>query len=437
MDIKTGDIQALGYSNKVFYYTTSREGTFSMTDHYIFNEDIDPESMRLAFEEALKLYPEFNIKVLNTDNKFISVRNENPVPLFEEDNKKRVLGSDEVNGYLFYATYSGNKLVASFYHGLSDRFGLMSFIGCVFYLYGQKTGVEFSEEEIKEQKSRIRMSKSDILEDMEVGLDPYKMRADDAVKAPNLYQSPGAAPFEMQEYSKDCMTIKRYLIECSYSKLLRMLIRHRISAAPFLIYVAAKAFNDINDNKEGKPIIAMLPVDYRKRIGVETVVNCSDAVLVPATRQDFELTWQEVCTKMSEHIKEQNCRDNFIRTVTNKVNMIKRFEEGDEDISTIIERSIKIPDFDDFHPFSFPYTFPGSMNMGKGIDKMLKDVYSYTHVRTTFVHGYVYNDNLRLDVAVRGEDDSWPKRMAKVLEEIGIDNKLSVLGKDDGIKLLV
>ena len=423
-------VQTLGYSNKTFFYTSAERGTFILRDHYVFHEDIDPESMREAIDEALMLYPEFKISVFYKNGEFVSVRNDRPVAFFEGLEQEHRIGGEETNGYLFYAAYEGKTLMFSFFHGLSDRKGLLSFVGSVLYRYAVKTGVEMSKEEIDDQKDRIRFSEEDIPADLEKQLDPYGVCADESVEGKDLYQCPGAVGFGFDEYPDESMELNRYLIEFSYTALLRKIMRARVSAGSFLIYLATRAFYETNPLRPDRPLIAMLPVDFRNRLGVETEVNCSDGILIPVSSEDFRLPWQDLCIKIQDHMKTQVCRENFVKIVTDKVNMIRRFES--KNAFDIIEQINTLPGPDGYRPFTIPVTFPGSMSLGKGIDKMLEDTFCFTFARATFIHGYTWNDSFRLDVAIRSDDGSWAEHMVQILKELDVPVTIKAFGRTKG-----
>lgn len=424
--------QTLGYSNKTFFYTSSGRASFDLRDRYDLYEVIDPVCMRSAIEEALALYPEFKIRVDFRNGEFVSLKNDRPVPFFEGLEGEYRLGSDETNGYLFYAAYEKNSLLISFFHGLTDRAGMISFMGTVFFRYAMKTGVALEENELQELKGKIRFSAEDIPADPMARLDPYGLMAGGATEGENLYKSPGGAVFTFEEYPDESLELNRYLIEFRYRDFFALAKRHGLSAAVFLTYIASKAFGVTNLADQDRPVIAMLPVDFRKRIGVDTAVNCSDGILIPTLREDFDLSWEENCARMRKFMKGQISRENCVKIITDKVNMIRSFEAGTEAVPDIVERITRLPTREQPGPFTYAITLPGGMDMGKGIDKMIEDIHCTTFARASFVHGYSFRDTYRLDIAIRSDDGSWAGQMAKELEETGIPVTLKALGRTKG-----
>jgi len=424
--------QLLGWSNKVFFYTHTGRCTFSIRLQYDFHEEIDPESLKSAVRDALLLYPEFKIRVLYENGRFISEINDRPAPVFHGADQGNILGSDETNGYLFCFAYDKRTLTVSYYHGLSDVKGFLSFMNSMLFLYAEKTGKPLSQEETDELAGKIRLSQSDIPSDEEKSLDPYGWFSDENVCPKDLYESPGACMYPGLPFPDESDELNRHVIEFSLSGFLGLAKQYGVSAASLMMAIASRAFYEMEEIDRTKPVIAMLPVDLRAHIGADTMVNCSDGILVPAASEDFELSPEELCRKMKARIRTQVCRENFIKIITDKTNVIRSFEESGADPQTTAEENLRMLSSLEFQPFSYALTYPGSLNTGKGLDKMLRDIRYFVYAKANSFQGYTYNDRFRINIDCRNDNGSWAEQTARIIGELGLSVSMTAVGRVKG-----
>lgn len=426
------DIRKLGYSNELFFYTLVGLNTFNIQFQYDFHDDIDIECMKSAVRESIIFYPEFKIRVFRMDGQFFSERNDDPVPFFQGIGDEHLIGSDETNGYLFYIAYDKRSLVISYFHGLSDARGILSFMSSVLFLYARNIGKPLTREEAEELKGKIRLCKEDALEIDDSRYDPYGFYADHDVIPEGWYQSPGAAAFTAEQYPEESRELNRYTVELSLSEFLGITKQYSISVTSLLICIASKAFYQAGDIDKNKPVIAMLPVDMRKLFGEDTMVNFSDGILVPLMYDDFSQPLDKVGLKVKAHVNSQISRENFTKVITDKVDLIKALENSKEDMGKIIEHNMSLPGPEDFQPFSYAITYPGNLNMGTGLDKMISDMHLHSYARACSLVGYTYNNNLRLNIDCRSDNGYWAENIVKYLRELGISVNVKSLGRVRG-----
>ncbi len=425
-------IQHIGYSNKVFFYQFVRRNSFTIRFRYEFCEDIDIQSMKSAIEEALNLYPEFRIQVFLEGRKIMSIVNDRPIPFFEGIGEEHELGGDETNGYLFYFEYEKRSLLISYYHGMTDTKGVLTFMGTALYLYAQKTGRTWSEDEVRELEGKIRFSEADIPEDDLERLDPYAMFVDESVEPKSLYSNPKCCYYPGPQYPEESRELNRYEIEFSLSEILHKTKEYGVSVGVLLISIFSHAFYQLDDIDKSRPIVGMLPVDLRRHFGINTLVNFSDGISVPMDTEELNVPIEEACRKFKEFMTEQICREDFIKIMTDKVRMVRSIEQGEDDFEEMMEKNIQQLHPKDFNPLSYAFTYPGNLNMGSGIDRMLSDIHYSIYARTVFVSGSSFNDCFRLGVSCRSDNGYWAEHIRDNLESLGIKTTMRALGKVRG-----
>ncbi len=424
--------QRLGYSNKVFFYQFEKRNSFSLRFRYDFVEDIEAGSMKASIEEALKLYPEFRISVRTEGHRFVSEQNDRPVSFYQGLDREHRLGSEETNGYLFYFAYEKKSLRISYYHGMTDTKGVLTFMGTVLYFYAQKTGKTLSGQELEELRGKIRFSEADIPEDEMERLDPYGLLADGKAEQGDPYQNPAASYFTGQQYPEDWQEVNRYEIEFSLSAFLKMTREYGVSVGPLLLSIISRAFRQTEDSDKSRQVVAMLPVDFRKHFGIPSLVNFSDGISVPMEEADLELSLHDLSRKFKEFILGQICRENFVTIIKNKVGMVRSLEDRPGGMEQMVEEMIHMPDLSKFCPASYVFTYPGNLNMGKGIDRMLRDIHYGCFTRYTYVTGSTFNDCFRLSINARTDDGQWAENILNNIKSLGIDAEMKAMGRVKG-----
>ncbi|MBQ4418655.1 MAG: hypothetical protein II870_03385 [Synergistaceae bacterium] len=385
--------------------------------------------MHDALEDALKLYPEFKIKVLYENNKIVSVTNDEPVPLFKGMAAERVLGSDNTNGYLFYVDYEDKRMRFSYYHALSDAHGVEFFLNTVFINYAKRLGLELNSDDAKLLSGKARLS-IDGQSDKIINLDPYGMSADEKVLPSFKYNNPGAAAFKNTNSGRE---LNVFEIECSVKQILSKAKELKAKVSTMLISMIATAAYNTGTIDQSKPVITMLPVDLRKHLGISTMVNFSDGITMPLMPEDMSLSLSGKAAKLKEFMDKQITRENFIKTITDKVNMVKNFEADSENIIEIRKKREAAADAPGaFRPFTCAFTYPGIMNSVKYIDQLFSDFHTFIYTRANYVRAYSYNDKFRLVVDRLSDDASWAENILDILKSNGLDAVMRNLGKRHG-----
>ena len=110
--------------------------SFTLRLQYQLDEPVDPALLNEAAQEAIVRFPYYRVQVgLDAGQNYTLEPNERPLAVLPEEDRRRVLGSDEVNGHLFFISYRGNSIWFNGSHSFSGSYGLLFWIKATLYLY--------------------------------------------------------------------------------------------------------------------------------------------------------------------------------------------------------------------------------------------------------------------------------------------------------------
>lgn len=97
---------------------------------------IDEKLLDRAAQEAIERYPYFKVQVgLDKDQNYTLTHNVRPIAVLPEEDRRLVLGSEEVNRHLFAITYRDDCIWFNFSHAPCGAFGGMFWLKTTLYLY--------------------------------------------------------------------------------------------------------------------------------------------------------------------------------------------------------------------------------------------------------------------------------------------------------------
>ncbi len=97
---------------------------------------IDEKLLDWAAQEAIERYPYFKVQVgLDKDQNYTLTPNVRPIAVLPEEDRRLVLGSEEVNRHLFAITYRDDCIWFNFSHAPCGAFGGMFWLKTTLYLY--------------------------------------------------------------------------------------------------------------------------------------------------------------------------------------------------------------------------------------------------------------------------------------------------------------
>jgi len=412
--------QLMGASNKFFYYVMSGRATFNIRLTLTLN-NLNIETLKESFGEAIKRYPELAVKTVIKGNALTSIKNDAPIVFVPESDKVYHFGTKDTNGYLFYISYGENHFTLSYYHGISDVLGIVEFLRCAMYLYGEKEGFDFSEEEISELVSSFRQSE----EDFDKGnmldlLDPYNANKDENAEPDYQYDNRIAFNIPATTYPDDVYFYHECVITLKTSEVIALTKKLGVSAVPFICDVTSGAIRKEYEAGEA-PVTAMVPVNFRPFCGSKTVVNCSDGILIPFEKEDEALSIEDRCLKWKDYMKKQMSEANFRKAMASKAKSVEDFEKDEMPLVERAELMTRVAPKDAKRPLSYAMTYPGKLTLLSGLDRMIDDYELKGWARANAVIGHSFKDTMRIQVLCRTDDNRLADCIFKSFKDLGLE----------------
>ena len=226
-------MREIGYSNKVFYYNgAGHSTTYDFRMRINLNEKPDKEALRRAVTKTMAVFPEFAVRpVIGGDGRLYYEDNNEPVAIFDENEKPHALGSDETNGYLLCLICGSNSIILSFYHGLSDFVGNWSFIRTLVWHYVREVGEkDVRADEAVRLTADVYLSKDEQERD-----DPYGKFGDEDAIPSWVYEDKGAFEIMEELYNDETDHLQNYELSMELQVLLDKTHELSTSVAPLLV----------------------------------------------------------------------------------------------------------------------------------------------------------------------------------------------------------
>jgi hypothetical protein len=117
-------------------YEYMKKVSFTVRILVKLNENVDPDLLNEAAQEAISRYPYFSVKVrVDESGGFALDHNDNPIPVLPEENKRLMLGSEKTGGHLFAITYRDNCVWFNFSHSPCGGYGGLFWVKSTLYQY--------------------------------------------------------------------------------------------------------------------------------------------------------------------------------------------------------------------------------------------------------------------------------------------------------------
>lgn len=423
----------LGASNQYFYYTRAGAASFMLGMHMKFRQDVDWEKFRDAVDRALKLYPELAARTVIRDGRLDAVWDEEPAVFLPDDGKRYNLGTDEVNGHMFYFRCGKNSVKMAYYHGLTDAKGILTFLRTVFLLYADSIGYPIKDEDRAALCREVRTTEADVILDDELdAFDPY-LKYGNANAVPSFtYDFPEAFGIPAPQYPADDPATHKYIVEVSVSEFLKRTKAYGVSFVPMLIDILSGSIRRAYGN-ERLPVVTMVPADMRSAFGSNTIVNCSDGMIFPWYPEYVDKTVQERCAILKDKLQKQKTKEYFEKLMASKCEEVRQFEakgtlNGLLHPETVREEKPKAAPV---RRVTYATSYVGKIDLGYGLDGMLDDLFLDTTVNAFSLIIHTYQDHMRALVMQRSDDPKFPNCIVKGFEEAGFEVKFTDLGRDE------
>ena len=422
------ELKQLGYSDKVFYYGQSGEGsTFNLRMSLFMREKLDVSSFAQAANTALIRFPEFKYRPVIHDNKLFKKENGSDVLLIPYDGTSRLLGTDETNGYLFYFAYDGDRVFFSFFHGLTDYKGILAYIYTVLIIYAELNGKTLDISDEWQSTSLARLSDHPVTVDDTERFDPYNKYKNEDAEPPYTYDFRPSFSIPESVYALNDNKLQSYTITTSTSEFLSKTKSLKTSFAPLMISAICEGIYSVYSDID-LPVTGMLPVDLRRIFNTDTIVNFSDGVMIPVDKKTMSLSLAERCAYIRSMMDKQITRENFERIMANKVNGVKAHEAHSGSIGEYC-RELSTPAVKTGapRPVTYAITYPGRV-FPKEIAPIVTRIEMEPYVRAFSVFAYSKNDDFVLHVQQRFENDFIAEAISRSLKIMGLRSDMENKG---------
>jgi hypothetical protein len=429
-------VREQGSSNKLFYYTrTGPYTTFNMRVEIALKQQVQVKKWALCVEEVLKVFPEFAVRPVIRDNRIFYEENHAAAPVFT-DARIRAFGTEDTNGYLFYNLIDGERIRVSFFHGLCDGVGMESFMDCVLYLYGSRSGLLKEEDSIptiyKERFGEDCPGTLEMLSDK--ALDPYGFLAKESGLVSDQAALTEDAFFIPRQ--KDLVQSGRvhvYSVQTETGAFLALSKKMEVSFTALLIPLVGQAIAR-GCRVQEETVRIMMPVNLRQIYDVKTVVNFSDGIsfaLDEALRGEPLAVQAGQCRK---RLRELASREYFDMILSGNVKTVQEFEAKEIPAEQVGPRPFVSPAEGMRPPFTCPLTYP---RRNQEFSFLSEVSYCCVVPSSLTVVVYVWQDQMTIRCIQKSDSDAIVRALAECLEEAGLRAGIRDEGYLEGDVLLM
>jgi len=123
------------YPDTYLLYEYMKKLPYTVRIKIELTEPVDEMLLKQASAESSGRFPYFAVRVELSSGGYVLKHNETPIPVLPEEDRRLVLGSDEVSGHLFAITWRENTVWFNFSHSVCGAFGAMTWIKTTLYRY--------------------------------------------------------------------------------------------------------------------------------------------------------------------------------------------------------------------------------------------------------------------------------------------------------------
>lgn len=446
--------EEIGVADKFFYYTSSgEEGSQNIWVSATLNVPFERTAFLKGFQDALQDYPEFACRPVISRNKLFHKPLSAPAPLVE-DEKPRHFVTPETNDYPYLFRLAGNRIVFSFYHGISDVDGCWKFFMCVLEHYAKRAGYleksaadTSSQEEqmpstpvcadlsahapqpdnslpqtphrdLTGEKGKVHHCKSDNDQTDTRENDPYRFFADEnAIPPAKLYAGP---LFIIPEKRRSDNVIKTTTVTCSLKELLSLTKSFKTSVAPFImnafIQAIAKTY-DVGD----ETIVGMVAANLRQFFPTQTLRNFSDALIMTSLDTKGQTTYAEQARALRDIMKNQMSPDQFAHGFYDRVLWIEEQEASRTPLADLAKQYEQALISDKNPPFTFGLSYPGKLEPTETLKDFIIETGFGGNTGLLYAAGFhSYNDTFSLGISQRFESMKLTEAVITELRETGL-----------------
>ncbi|MBQ7266436.1 MAG: hypothetical protein IJS61_10135 [Firmicutes bacterium] len=425
------ELKNIGYSNKIFYYNGVGEtNSFDFCAVAKLKEELDKKAFEKAVGKALEFFPEFAFRPVIKDNKLYAEENRADIKVLEEE-KVYSLGSSDTGGYLFCFLYKDKRLQMSFFHGLSDFAGFLSFFGTIVFLYAKELGLDLCP---------IRGMRKSLDEYYAIPeaerLDPYSCFMAEKYEAKKPKDIKEICEIDVPLFGLDSDVNKNYDIVFNQKALSEAIKKHNTSFTAFIISLISKAVRSIAKDSE-KTVRVKLPANIRKLFSSSSLVNFSDSLIIEQEADIYK--FDDMCKDVREKIDESLKPEYFALKMRQKSERVKEYEKSGKAIEKIAEETAKEGYLKNTRPVTYSLSTLGDITLPEDYGVLIESLGFEPHLPTenVFILILTYGGRTVLRLCQRFESDILAKQIALELKSMGIETEVEDRGYTRGNKVII
>lgn len=412
------DMEGIGH----FVHSNGDE-TLNIVVRVALTEDIETALMQTALEKAALRYPNFH-SVLASDGKGLVYEFSDEKPVLQIGDKKRKLGSSELNGFPYCVSCDGKMLKLSVHHGITDGYGVTEFVKTLLYYYLKECGKPVTAD------GDIRLLESE-----------YDAAAEDEMSYLNNYdrsvsserpQTGDVKLFALPvEYWDEAgrYEFKRFKLSMSTDKTADYARRCGSSVTGLINAIVCKTFQTAYD-LEGKLLINSVTSNFRRLMPSVSMHNFSGWLLTFYTPEMQGFSLAQTAAVMKGMISQNNTTQNALRVISERSEIGLKQREmpldeifADKPDCMIEKRAVR-------QSLGFLVTNVGPLEITESMKPWVGDMELYIPALTSpIVFGVnSVGDALTVSVVQSFEDDDIVRAFCKVCGENGLDVTCADMG---------
>lgn len=400
----------MNYYDPMFYLCSDKM-PFSIRIEVKLKYEIDGSALEYAVNTAIKRYPYFAVKIIESDGELITEKNELPVKVFK-GKLNYPLGSKDVNYHIVAVSYIDNKINFYISHVITDGAGFTPFLKSVLYYYLCK----YLKAELIQ--GDIRLSGDKLLEGEVENPYPEKEMAN----ALPFYTVP------QKEYLRlvDCGYITdevstSYNFRAKESDIMKF--SHENDASPCTLFssIMAKAIWDVHPN-ETKDIVSA--ISFNLRPGLKSLNNyrmLCNAIMVRYPKRLNNIEVRKICTCTRGAVMAQSQPENVLFYAESQRKKLQKLLEL-PDVKSKSDILSKVA-LEDSVNNTFSVSYVGRIDYGS-LKEHIESVRNYTDgstYKTIFIEISSFNGWFCISMQQGFSNDVYYKALLKQLKQNNIE----------------
>lgn len=407
----------IGANNLLFFCNIKGQKPPVMEFQYILKEEIEEEILKAAVKDAMEVFPFFCLTPFLDEKGAVKAKeNDQPVPVYPEDGKKRKLGTAQTNGYLFLVRYEGKKLKLLASHGIGDARGHSFFMQTLLYYYFSRKGIPVASEEILYTKENAEdLSIYDILFDK---IKEVETREVEIEKLPEDF----FYPQEEKVYRKT-MDNRNLRILWKQEQFMERIRSVGATPLTFMFVMIARTMQEYY--KTEKAIIGNVPVDMRGRLNSRAQSNFTAGIDLCYTREAGQKPLETQIQEFRADLKRKTQLDYLVSQLEQGragYEMIEQMTFESEEKLALLRDMLNMR-LESSPERSFLLSNIGRIDMPEDIQPWIEDMdINGTNAEVTPVFSmFSYGSQGTLSVIQNYKEDGFVKALQKNLQEFGIE----------------